>query len=53
MKIIENKYVLLRTKRPHLVTEKVEDYRIIKKDDDGFYELSVNGNNPRQKLWLV
>jgi hypothetical protein len=46
MKIIENKYVLLRTKRPHLVTEKVEDYRIIKKDDDGFYELSVKWEQP-------
>jgi hypothetical protein len=41
MNIIEDKYILLRTKRPHLVTEKVSDYRIIKKDDDGFYELSV------------
>ena len=41
MNIIEDKYILLRTKRPHLVTEKVSDYRIIKEDDDGFYELSV------------
>lgn len=46
MKIIENKYVLLHTKRPHLVIQKVEDYRIIKKDDDGFYELSVKWEQP-------
>ena len=41
MKIIDNKYVLLRTRRPELVTEKVPEHRVIKEDTDGFCELSV------------
>mgnify|MGYP003673848349 FL=1 len=41
MKIIDNKYVLLRTRRPELVTEKVAEHRVIKKDTDGYCELSV------------
>ena len=41
MKIIDNKYVLLRTRRPELVTEKVPEHRVIKEDADGFCELSV------------
>jgi SNF2 family DNA or RNA helicase len=41
MNIIDNKYVFLRTRRPHLITEQVSDYRIIREDSDGFFELSV------------
>lgn len=41
MNILDNKYVFLRTRRPHLITEQVSEYRIIKEDADGFFEISV------------
>lgn len=40
MKIIQNKAVVLKTKRPHLVTELIDRYKIIT-EQDGLYKIAV------------
>ena len=40
MKIIQNKAVVLKTKRPHLVTELIDRYKIIT-EQDGVYKIAV------------
>jgi hypothetical protein len=40
VKVIDNKALVLKTKRPHLVTEQVDDYKILN-EVDGVYKIAV------------
>ena len=40
MKVIDNKALVLKTKRPHLITEQVNDYKILN-EVDGVYKIAV------------
>lgn len=40
MKVIDNKALVLKTKRPHLITEQVDDYKILN-EVDGVYKIAV------------
>ncbi len=40
MKIVNNRAIILKTKRPHMVTEKVKNYRILE-EQGGVYKLAI------------
>lgn len=40
MKIVNDRAIVLKTKRPHLVTERVKNYKILK-EEKGIYKLAV------------
>ena len=40
MKVIDNKALVLKTKRPHLITEQVDNYKILN-EVDGVYKIAV------------
>ena len=40
MKVIDNKALVLKTKRPHLITEQIDDYKILN-EVDGVYKIAV------------
>ena len=40
MKIINNRAMVLKTKRPHLVTERVKNYKV-SEQDDGYFKLAL------------
>ena len=40
MRVVNNRAIVLRTKRPHLVTEKIKNYKILE-EEDGVYKLAV------------
>jgi len=41
MKIVNNKALVLRTRRPHLVTEKIKKSKVLQ-EESGLYEVAVN-----------
>jgi len=41
MEIVDNKVIVIRTKRPHLVTEKIKKSKIIGWLPDGFHDVAV------------
>ena len=40
MRVVNNRAIVLRTKRPHLVTEQIKNYKILE-EEDGVYKLAV------------
>ena len=40
MKIVNNRAMVLKTKRPHLVTERVKNYKV-SEQDDGYFKLAL------------
>jgi hypothetical protein len=40
MKIVNNRAMVLKTKRPHLVTERVKNYKVAEQDD-GYFKLAL------------
>ena len=40
MRVVNNRAIVLRTKRPHLVTEKIKNYKILE-EAEGVYKLAV------------
>jgi len=40
VKVIDNKALVLKTKRPHLITEQIDDYKILN-EVDGVYKIAV------------
>jgi hypothetical protein len=41
MEIVDNKVIVIRTKRPHLVTEKIKKSKIVGWLPDGFHDVAV------------
>ena len=40
MQVIDNKAIVLKTKRPHLVTESVDKYKILS-EEEGVFKIAV------------
>ena len=40
MKVIKERAIVLKTRRPHLITEKVKNYKILK-EEQGVYKLAL------------
>ena len=40
MKVVNDRAIVLKTKRPHLITERVKNYKILE-EDNGVYKVAI------------
>jgi len=48
MKVIKDRAIVLKTRRPHLITEKVKNYKILK-EEQGVYKLALRWSYMKPK----